>query len=167
MPRRQLTGAGGWETLGKMPSSKLQPAGETLQFMQRVWELVHALDVRSKRMAQTIGVTGPQRLVIRVVGQKPAQTASEIAQMLGKHPSTLTGVLARLEARGLLEREIDQEDRRRARFRLTAAGKAIDRERKGTVEAATRRALARMEAPMATAVLEGISLMVEELERED
>jgi DNA-binding MarR family transcriptional regulator len=167
MPRRQLTGAGGWETLGKMPSSKLQPAGETLQFMQRVWELVHALDVRSKRMAQTIGVTGPQRLVIRVVGQKPAQTASEIAQMLGKHPSTLTGVLARLEARGLLEREIDQEDRRRARFRLTVAGKAIDRERKGTVEAATRRALARMEAPMATAVLEGISLMVEELERED
>lgn len=148
-----------------MPSSKLQPSGETLQFMQRVWELVHALDVRSKRMAQTIGVTGPQRLVIRIVGQKPSQTASEIAQLLGKHPSTLTGVLARLEGRGLLAREIDPEDRRRARFTLTAAGKAIDRERKGTVEAATRRALARMEA--ANAVMEGIGVLVEELERDD
>jgi DNA-binding MarR family transcriptional regulator len=150
-----------------MPSSKLQPAGETLQFMQRVWELVHALDVRSKRMAQTIGVTGPQRLVIRVVGQKPAQTASDIAHMLGLHPSTLTGVLARLEGRGLLQREVDAADRRRARFTLTAAGKAVDRERKGTVEAATRRALARMEPSGARAVLEGISVLVEELERED
>lgn len=150
-----------------MPSSKLQPAGETLQFMQRVWELVHALDVRSKRMAQTIGVTGPQRLVIRMIGQKPSQTASEISQMLGKHPSTLTGVLARLEARGLIEREIDQDDRRRARFTLTAAGKAVDRERKGTVEAATRRALSRLDGPQATAIVEGIGVLVEELERDD
>ena len=45
--------------------------------------------------------------------------------------------------------------------------KAVDRERKGTVEAATRRALARMEPSGARAVLEGISVLVEELERED
>ena len=150
-----------------MSSSRLQPSGETLQFLQRVWELVHALDVRSKRMAQTIGVTGPQRLVIRLIGQKPMQTASEISQMLGKHPSTLTGVLARLEQRALITREIDKEDRRRARFTLTAAGKAVDRERKGTVEAATRRALSRLDPPLANAVIEGIGVLVEELERDD
>jgi len=150
-----------------MPPPKLQPAGETLQFLQGVWELVHALDVRSKRMAQTLGVTGPQRLVIRIVGQKPSQTASEISQMLGKHPSTLTGVLARLEDRGLLDREIDAADRRRARFTLTAAGKKIDRERRGTVEAATRRALSRLEVPAVESLLAGIAVLVEELERED
>src|SRR5262245_57329782 len=125
-------------------SSKPQPMGETLQFMQCMWDFVHALDVRSKRMMSTIGVTGPQRLVIRLVGQKPGQTASDIASMLGKHPSTLTGVLARLEQRNLISREIDPEDRRRARFTLTSAGKRIDRERRGTVEAATRRALGRV-----------------------
>jgi DNA-binding MarR family transcriptional regulator len=150
-----------------MPASKLQPAGETLQFLQGVWELVHALDVRSKRMAQTLGVTGPQRLVIRIVGQKPSQTASEIAQTLGKHPSTLTGVLARLEQRGLLLREVDAEDRRRARFTLTAGGKKIDRERRGTVEAATRRALTRLEGSSVDVFLHGLSILVEELERDD
>jgi hypothetical protein len=46
-------------------------SGATLQFMQRMWDLVHALDVRSKRMAKTLGVTGPQRLVVRVLGQSP------------------------------------------------------------------------------------------------
>src|SRR5262249_13002476 len=123
---------------------KPQPMGETLQFMQRMWDFVHALDVRSKRMMTSIGVTGPQRLGIRLVGQKPGQTASDIAEMLGKHPSTLTGVLARLEQRKMITREIDPEDRRRARFKLTAGGKKIDRERRGTVEAATRRALGRV-----------------------
>jgi DNA-binding MarR family transcriptional regulator len=144
-----------------------QPAGETLQFMQRMWDFVHALDVRSKRMMSTIGVTGPQRLVIRLVGQQPGQTASEIATMLGKHPSTLTGVLARLEERGLILRESDPEDRRRARFKLTAEGKKIDRQRSGTVEAATRRALGRVDSADVDKTLALVAILVEELERED
>jgi DNA-binding MarR family transcriptional regulator len=104
-----------------MPAARprARPTGETLQFMQRLWDLVHALAVRSKRMGKTLGVTGPQRLVIRVVGQSPGATASEISDILGLHPSTLTGVLARLEAQRLLQRRTDAADRRRVRFRLT------------------------------------------------
>jgi DNA-binding MarR family transcriptional regulator len=150
-----------------MATTKPQPAGETLQFMQRMWDFVHALDVRSKRMMQTIGVTGPQRLVIRLVGQKPGQAASDIASMLGKHPSTLTGVLARLVERRLITREVDPNDRRRALFSLTAAGKRIDRERGGTVEAATRRALARVKEAEIRTTLSLVAKLVEELERRD
>lgn len=150
-----------------MASEKHQPAGETLQFMQRMWDFVHALDVRSKRMSQSIGVTGPQRLVIRLVGQKPGQTASEIASMLGKHPSTLTGVLARLEARKLILRAIDPKDRRRARFTLTAGGKKIDRLSKGTVEAATRRALGRVSSSAVDTTLDLVAKLVEELQRDE
>jgi DNA-binding MarR family transcriptional regulator len=150
-----------------MAASKYQPAGETLQFMQRMWDFVHALDVRSKRMMSTIGVTGPQRLVIRLVGQNPGQTASNIATTLGKHPSTLTGVLARLEERGLILRESDPNDRRRARFTLTAAGKRVDKERKGTVEAATRRALGRVDSSAIVQTLGLVAVLVEELERDD
>ena len=148
-------------------TSKPQPMGETLQFMQRMWDFVHALDVRSKRMMSSIGVTGPQRLVIRLVGQRPGRTASDIAEMLGKHPSTLTGVLARLEERKMIIREIDPEDRRRARFKLTAAGKKIDRERRGTVEAATRRALGRVKPAEVETTLDLVAKLVEELERPD
>jgi DNA-binding MarR family transcriptional regulator len=147
-------------------SKQHQPAGETLQFMQRMWDFVHALDVCSKRMMSQIGVTGPQRLVIRLVGQFPGQTASDLATTLGKHPSTLTGVLARLEERDLILREADPNDRRRARFTLTAAGKKVDKERKGTVEAATRRALNRVEPDVIDQTLSLVALLVEELERE-
>ncbi len=139
--------------------------GETLQFMQRLWELVHALNVQSKHMARTLGVTGPQRLVIRVVGQTPDITAKEISDMLGLHPSTLTGVLARLEKHKMLARKPDPEDGRRQRFQLTAAGLRIDAERKGTVEAAVRRALGRAEPATVGHTETMLALLVAELHR--
>ncbi len=144
-----------------------RPIGETLEFMQRIWQLVHALDVRSKRMAKTLGVTGPQRFVVRVIGHRPDQTASEIAAWLGMHPSTLTGILARLEARGAITRTVDPEDRRRARFALTAIGKQLDREKKGTVEAAVRRALGKTSEPAIASTEQMLARIVEELGRAD
>jgi len=150
-----------------MREARPKPSGQTLGFMQGLWGLVHALDVRSKRMAQTLGVTGPQRLVVRIIGQRANQTASEIAATLGMHPSTLTGVLARLEARGAIARDVDADDRRRALFRLTDKGKRIDRERRGTVEAAVRRVLGRVE-PGAVEQTQGLlRMLADELEGPD
>lgn len=151
-----------------MPSpARLQPTGETLQFMQRLWDLVHALDVRSKRMANTVGVTGPQRLVIRVIGQLTDPTASDIAATLKMHPSTLTGIVSRLQKQGLITRALDKHDRRRSRFRLTDKGLKVDRERKGTVEAAIRRALGRADVTTIAQTVAMVELLVGELERED
>jgi|SRR5580704_181330 DNA-binding MarR family transcriptional regulator len=144
-----------------------KPEGETLQFMQHMWELVHALDVRSKRMVKSVGVTGPQRLVLRMIGQRANQTASELAETLNMHPSTLTGLLARLESRGLLVRETDADDRRRARFTLTVAGKKIDRLQRGTVEAAVRRAIARIDDDQLKHTRLALDRLIEELERDD
>lgn len=138
------------------------PAGETLQFMQRMWDVVHALEVRSKAMARTLGVTGPQRLVLRIVSQSPGCTARDISSTLGIHPSTLTGILARLEARQLLVRTVDPADRRRARFELTPAAAVIIRTRRGTVESAVRQAIAKA-GPEALAVTASFLTLLSEL----
>jgi DNA-binding MarR family transcriptional regulator len=83
------------------------------------------------------------------------------------HPSTLTGVLSRLEARGAIARDIDAEDRRRSRFRLTEMGERIDREKKGTVEAAVRRMLARVEGDAVAHTEAVLRMLAEELESVD
>jgi DNA-binding MarR family transcriptional regulator len=145
---------------------RLRPAGETLQFMQRLWDLAHALDVSSKRMARSHGVTGPQRLVVRIVGQAPGASATEIALTLGIHPSTLSGILRRLEDRGFLRRAVDPDDRRRARFQLTAAGERINSRHRGTVEAAVRRALGRVGSIELAHAAYVITSLVDELARE-
>jgi DNA-binding MarR family transcriptional regulator len=144
-----------------------KPHGETLQFMQRLWALTHALEVRSKKMAKMLGVTGPQRLVIRLIGQTPGLGARDIAHTLGLHPSTLTGILARLEKQGLIRREVDIADRRRAQFDLTAGGKRINKERKGTVEAAIRSALTRVTPAMIASTAQVLEVLVSELARPD
>jgi DNA-binding MarR family transcriptional regulator len=108
-----------------------------------VWALNHGLESRSKRMAVVYGVTGPQRLVVRIVGRRPGISAGELADAMRVHPSTLTGIVRRLVERRLIERRGDPEDRRRALFTLTERGKKIDALRTGTVEAAISRALRR------------------------
>jgi len=141
-------------------------SNDTLRFMRTLWSLVHGLDVRSKWMERNLGVTGPQRLVLRAVGASPGITASGIAERLDLHPSTLTGILSRLEERGQLVRETDQEDRRRARFELTAKGKKTLAQTKGTVETAVRKMLARTGDGELAHTEEVLRVLVEELERE-
>jgi DNA-binding MarR family transcriptional regulator len=94
-------------------------------------------------MRSRVGVTGPQRLVIRIVGRVPGVSAGRLAAILHVDPSTLSVVLKRLEARGLVKRRKDAGDRRRALLELTASGRAVDKHRAGTVEEAARRVLAR------------------------
>ena len=117
------------------------PLGEVLDFMRLLWALDHALQSASKRMEAAYGITGPQRLVVRIVGRFPGIAAGRIAEILHVHPSTLTGILKRLEARGVLERRADPRDARRALFGLTNKGRKLDTLRTGVVEQAVRRAL--------------------------
>lgn len=117
--------------------------GEILEFMRLLWAVDHGLQATSKRMEATLGITGPQRLVIRIVGRFPDISAGRLAEILHTHPSTLTGILQRLERRGAIARRPDPADGRRALFRLTAKGRGLDEIRSGTVEAAVRRVVAR------------------------
>jgi len=85
-------------------------------------------------MEGELGITGPQRLVLRVVGQFPGLSAGELAHIVRLHPSTITGILQRLVARGLLERTRDPGDSRRARLRLKPSALVHTRTSQGTVE---------------------------------
>ncbi len=114
---------------------------EVLQFMRMLWALVHGLDRASKRMGQDLGVTGPQRLALRVIGLFPDISAGQLAHMLHIHPSTLTGILQRLIEQQLVERTALTSDRRRAQLRLSRRGAKIDRLNTGTVESAVSSAL--------------------------
>jgi DNA-binding MarR family transcriptional regulator len=110
--------------------------------MRSLWGVNHGLESTSRRMKARIGVTGPERIVVRLVGRYPGISAGELARILQVHPSTLTGLLRRLGRRDLLVRNTDVSDARRALFVLTAKGVAVDRLRRGTVERAVTTALA-------------------------
>jgi DNA-binding MarR family transcriptional regulator len=120
--------------------------GDSLDFLRTLWSLTHELRTMSKRMRSRIGLTGPQRLVIRVLGELPDLSASALADLIRLHPSTLTGILRRLEQRKLIVRGAHPHDGRRAVLRLTPAGLRLNKSSEHTVEAVVTRALAGLDA---------------------
>jgi MarR family transcriptional regulator, organic hydroperoxide resistance regulator len=122
------------------------PLDPVLDFMRLLWSIEHGLQRLSKRMEADLGITGPQRLVLRVVGQFPGLSAGELADIVRLHPSTITGILQRLVVSGLLERARDPADSRRARLRLKPRAIPFTRTSAGTVEKSVRKALHRVGA---------------------
>jgi len=118
-----------------------------LDFMRLLWSVEHGLQRMSKRMESELGITGPQRLVLRVVARFPGLSAGELAHIVRLHPSTITGILHRLVSRGLLERQRDPHDTRRAQLRLKPRALVYTRNARGTVERAVIGALKRVGSP--------------------
>jgi DNA-binding MarR family transcriptional regulator len=150
-----------------MTSTRSTPGlGATLEFMRLLWALDHVLHKRSKWMARAFGVTGPQRLALRVVGREPDVSAGRLADVLKVHPSTLTGILQRLERRGFLVRHVDQGDRRRVRLELTASGRAVTSSSSGSIEDLVAGVLRRTSAARLAATSTVLRTLVEALEAE-
>src|SRR5262249_52584257 len=115
-------------------------------------------------MKREIGLTGQQRLVVRLVGRNPGISAGGLAETLHVDPSTLTGVLERLVTRRLIARKRDRQDARRAVLNLTEKGKTFDRVRAGTVEAAVLRVLSLVDGRELDAAQRVLAMLVRALE---
>lgn len=93
-------------------------------------------------MARELGVTFPQRTVVRLVGRSPGISPGELAEFLHIDPGTLSTILRGLEKRALIVRGSDPGDRRRVQIRLTEAGSALETPVPVTVEAVVTSVLA-------------------------
>jgi DNA-binding MarR family transcriptional regulator len=141
-----------------------------LDFLRVLWAVEHGLQRSSKRMESTLGVTGPQRLVLKIVARFPGLSAGELAKIVQLHPSTITGILQRLTTRRLLLREIDPADNRRVRLRLLPRAHPFTRTAAGPVERAVRQALAHVgpnQARVAREVLMAVAGALTEANEDD
>jgi DNA-binding MarR family transcriptional regulator len=127
-----------------VPVNEDFPLDPSLDFMRLLWSIEHGLQSVSKRMENRTGITGPQRLVLRIVGQFPDLSPKELAEIVHLDPSTITGVLKRLVDKKLLDRNSHPRDGRRIRLRIRREAKQFTAQATGTVEWAVETALARM-----------------------
>jgi len=72
-----------------------------------------------------IGLTYPQYLVLLVLWEQDDQTVNQIGKQLHLDSGTLTPMLKRLEASGILRRQRDARDERQVRISLTAKGAGL------------------------------------------
>jgi DNA-binding MarR family transcriptional regulator len=147
-------------------SSEPLPLGGALELLRLVWAVDHGLQRTSRHMEQSLGITSPQRFVLRLIGRFPSVTAGQLADALKVHPSTMTGILKRLRRRGLLTRRADPHDRRRAFLALTPAGRALHVDPQGTVEGAVTQVLHDLPAHKVEAAREVLEALSQRLEEE-
>jgi DNA-binding MarR family transcriptional regulator len=138
-----------------------------LDLIRVMWSVDHELQSVSKRMVTHMGLTAPQRLAVRFIGLAPGLTLGALAEVMHLHPGTVTGIVRRLEEAGLVERTRSTKDSRRVHVALTAEGRLLDRRRKGTVEAAVRRAVASVSPGELESALRLLRTLATELATED
>lgn len=78
-----------------------------------------------RQLLAPLGLTYPQYLVMLVLWEKDDVTVSEIGERLFLDSATLTPLLKRLEAAGLLLRSRSRQDERQVAVTLTDEGKAL------------------------------------------
>jgi MarR family transcriptional regulator, organic hydroperoxide resistance regulator len=132
--------------------------------MRLLWAVAHGLDSTSKRMRAELGVTGPQRLVLRLVGHYGQLSPGALAELLHIDPSSLTGILQRLESAGLLRRARDPVDGRRAILTLRKKGRDLNARRARTVEESVRRALSSLSHAKIEAARDVLKTLANELD---
>lgn len=138
----------------------LEPA---LEVMEALWALDDALQSRERSAAEPFGITRSQRVVMRIVGQRPGVSAGDLSRILHVHPSTLTPVLHRLVESGLLGRAPDPVDRRRAILRLSRRGKRIDAICAARIDAVMSAALTQMQSGDVAAMRRVLTSLAEAL----
>lgn len=72
-----------------------------------------------------LGITYPQYLVLMVLWETDGVTVNEIAQKLILNTNTVTPLLKRMEAQGLISRTRATSDERKVLVQLSATGKAM------------------------------------------
>ena len=85
-----------------------------------------AVTARYRPMLDELGVTYPQYLVLMLLWEEDGQTVGQLGARLALDSGTLSPLLKRLTAAGLVTRHRRADDERSVSIRLTDAGKALE-----------------------------------------
>jgi DNA-binding MarR family transcriptional regulator len=93
-----------------------------------VYAAHHAFTAAYKKGLEPLGLTYPQYLVLLVLWEQEGLKVKEIGARLHLDSGTLTPLLKRMEAGGLLRRRRDTVDERQVRIELTEHGRHLQAE---------------------------------------
>lgn len=84
--------------------------------------IIRAIDVHSRHLMERFGVTGPQLMALQELARLGQVPVGVLARNVHVSHPTMTGILDRLEKRGLVQRIRDNHDRRRMTAAATKEG---------------------------------------------
>ena len=114
---------------GAVPEKEIE--GSSLQqdrireIIYQIRRLMQAGAIYSKELSKKYQVSAPQLHCLLALYERGVLPPSRIARLVMVKSSTVTGIIDRLEQKGLVKRVRNSRDRRVVNIELTAAGKAL------------------------------------------
>lgn len=102
------------------PARRDQEIADVLDNLRRVFRVVHRY---SKRAEKVGGLTGPQVWAMKVLADSAPIRVTDLARRMYLHPSTVVGILDRLEQQAQVARTRSEKDHRVVTVSLTAKGR--------------------------------------------
>jgi DNA-binding MarR family transcriptional regulator len=104
-------------TKSEVPADNME-----LSILQSLRRIIRAVDIHSRKLVASYGITGPQLICLVTLCDDGAMTSAELSRRVFVSASTITGIIDRLEKRGYVERKRDEIDRRRVLLQPTSNG---------------------------------------------
>lgn len=119
----------------------------TRTVLDAVRRIVHALSASSRWAEKHVGLTGAQLFVLQKLAESPEPLSlNELASRTHTHQSSVSTVVTRLVARGLVQRRRSDTDRRALKLSLAARGRLLTKRAPDVAQDRLIRAVERLSA---------------------
>ncbi len=99
-----------------------------LRILQSLRKIIRSVDLHSRKLSMQHDITAPQLISLLAVAETGPLTIAAISKEVHLSPSTLVGIVDRLEAKGLVERKRSEKDRRQVLISMTKQGEEFVRQ---------------------------------------
>lgn len=136
---------------------------DDIGFIFGLGRVLKALRREMEARAEALEITAAQFHVLHRLLRGDGILISELTRDICSDGGTVTGLLDRLEARGLIRRERSREDRRAVHVFLTPAGRDLEAPLAAALKAVDRQALEGFDAEEQARLLRGLGKVAENL----
>ncbi len=140
-------------------------------YMERIFlvlrNIAHLSSVYSKYLQKNFDVTTSQLLCLRALVQEDSLSAGEIGRRIFIKPGTITGIIDRLETKGLVQRARNRLDRRVVNIEITEAGRELARSAPVPVQSLVAVHLKKLPLKEVEAITRGVERLLELMKSEE
>ena len=137
---------------------------EILRSLRRI---LRAVDLHGRGLSRRYGLTGAQVICLREIQRQGEVNPGVLAREMSLKPPTMTGILDRLEARGLVARRRLDRDKRQVRVTLTDHGQSTLSQAPPPLQEKFTERLAQVPAERRAAIASALGEVVALLEAEE
>ena len=154
-------------TVGKRMADRISRNVAIFQTMQSLRRIFKALQDYSHEVSSQYGITGPQLWVLKTVLEDENLSVGKLSEKMYLHPSTISGVIDRLERKGYVSRDRDREDRRIVMVQLTPRGKRLAKRAPNPVQGKMIHGLRQLRKEKLTFIHQSVQTLVDIMEAQN